>query len=282
MDEFTEYIKERPYEEFEKAMKSQGKGQADGLVYTEEYFKNNQNKLERADEDGVLSDFQSIEEVYEELKCFKDCTIEEFEDIFGVKCNTSLPLYVNMYILKEMNAFYFMVDAVTNRFTVPAVIGLNTAWYYYLRYTQTQNKTIKFSRVGRTAFITLLYNLLTFSLYANPTVRQTYRVNINHLFDHDVPFLYTNDNFKCLIRRINSRQNHLINPSFEIDPEVLKENKEIDQWYHKQDQQEASKKRILPPVITEMINNTFNITNKIRHNPYEDLIDRYEEFFSAE
>jgi len=76
-----------------------------------------------------------MEEVWDELKCFKDCTIEEFEDIFGIKCNTNLPLYVNMFILKEMYAFYFMVDALTNRFTVPAVMGLNTLWYYYLRST---------------------------------------------------------------------------------------------------------------------------------------------------
>jgi len=69
-------------------------------------------------------------------------------------------------------------------------------------------------------------------MYANPTVRKTYRVNINHLLDHDVPFLYGNDYFKGLVRRINSRQNHLINPSFEIDSEVLKENKEVDKWYY--------------------------------------------------
>jgi hypothetical protein len=97
-----------------------------------------------------------------------------------------------------------------------------------------------------------------------------------------VPFLYNNEHFKGLVRRINSRQNHLINSSFEIDPELLKENKEVDEFYKKQDQVEAQKKRILPPIITEMVNNTFNITNKIRHNPFEDLIERYEEFFASE
>jgi len=38
----------------------------------------------------------------------------------------------------------------------------------------------------------------------------------------------------------------------------------------------------MPPTITNFVNATFNITNKVRHNPYEDMMARYEEFFSSE
>ena len=60
--------------------------------------------------------------------------MEEFEDIFGPKYNPNLPLYVNLFVLREQNAYFTMVDAITNKNAMPIIIGTNTIWYYFLRW----------------------------------------------------------------------------------------------------------------------------------------------------
>ena len=41
------------------------------------------------------------EDLEEELKVFKDCSVRELIEIFGIKTNTELPLFVNLWILRE-------------------------------------------------------------------------------------------------------------------------------------------------------------------------------------
>ena len=44
---------------------------------------------------------QTDEQLFEEFKVFKDCTITEFLDIFGRKYNEELPLYSQLFIVRE-------------------------------------------------------------------------------------------------------------------------------------------------------------------------------------
>jgi len=125
---------------------------------------NSQDKQQEIEEEGNA---QSMEEVYQELKVFKDCTIEEFEDIFGNECNTNLPFYVNLYKLKEQYAYNELVDSKTNTYCMPAVILMNTAWYYYLRRTQP-NTTLRFTSLKRTMGLTLLYNVVVHTFVTAP------------------------------------------------------------------------------------------------------------------
>ena len=138
---------------------------------------------------------------------------------------------------------------------------------------------MKFTRIGRTAAIGLIYNLASYSFYASPKVREQYRVNINKLFDLDEPFLYKNDHFKGLVRRINAKHNHLINSAFEIDRDILAANKPIDDWYNRFDQMEDVEKRIIPARLTVQCNSTFNIGNSVNENPFNTMIEKYEAFF---
>jgi hypothetical protein len=51
------------------------------------------------------------------------------------------------------------------------------------------------------------------------------------LLDRDEDFLYQNDYFKGIIRRIYCNYNHLVNPIYEIDSNLLKANKNVDFKY---------------------------------------------------
>ena len=78
-------------------------------------------------------DFQhteSADEMYEELKVFKDCSIKEFEEIFGPDCNTDLPLYANLFKLREQLTYYNMAVSITNSNIMPFIIAANSMWYY--------------------------------------------------------------------------------------------------------------------------------------------------------
>jgi len=58
-----------------------------------------------------------------------------------------------------------------------------------------------------------------------------YRVNINDLFDQDEEFLYENEHFRALVRKIKMEFDHLVNPNFDLE-EVMKGAKpEIDALY---------------------------------------------------
>lgn len=58
---------------------------------------------------------------------------------------------------------------------------------------------------------TLAFNSVSLSQYAYPKCRRELRFNLNSLFDQEERFLYGNDHFKALIRRIHNKHPHLIN-----------------------------------------------------------------------
>lgn len=105
----------------------------------------------------------------------------------------------------------------------------NTLYYYHLRHL-FPGQFIKFCSVPRTLALFFIYYNIRMSQVTIPHVRAHYKVNINHLFDHDEQFLYGNDHFKALIRRINTKYPYLINPDFEIDGSLLEGGK-ADSWF---------------------------------------------------
>jgi len=78
---------------------------------------------------------EKMEEMYEQLKVFKDCTFEEFQNIFGPKFDESLPLYSNLYALKTFNEYVSLVELMTHKNSLISIIGMNLVYYYALRST---------------------------------------------------------------------------------------------------------------------------------------------------
>ena len=96
---------------------------------------------------------------------FRDCSISDFEDIFSPEYNPHLPLYVNLWILREQYAYFSMVDSVANKNAVPWIIGLNTVAYYFLRKINP-GTTIRYAKIPRTLFLTALFNFVGYTMFA--------------------------------------------------------------------------------------------------------------------
>lgn len=115
---------------------------------------------------------------------------------------------------------------------------------------------------------------------AEPEVEKNYHVNINDLFDSDDPFLWENPHFCALIRRIHTHQPHLINPSFDIDEDILKPNPALDcAW---SDFDKRNKYYYRSPsfqMLHEQLQLTFNLGGSLGQNAFEKTIGNYERFF---
>lgn len=81
----------------------------------------------------------------------------------------------------------------------------------------------------------MLFYSLNYHLNAYPNTRRDYRININELFDKDEYFLYQNEHFKAIIRRLCNKHGHLVNRNFEIAKELLEPHKESDAWFDGED-----------------------------------------------
>lgn len=58
-----------------------------------------------------------------------------------------------------------------------------------------------------------------------------YRVNINDLLDQDEDFLFENEHFRALIRRIRNDFEYLVNPMFDMEEIIKGARPDIDQRY---------------------------------------------------
>ena len=66
----------------------------------------------------------------EELKVFKDCTVKQFVEIFGAACDPKLPLFVNLYLLREVRRYLDAGTRESLKNAVPSVLAMNFFWYY--------------------------------------------------------------------------------------------------------------------------------------------------------
>ena len=87
--------------------------------------------------------------------------MEEFTDIFGIRFNPNLPLFANLYILKQYFDYYTMLDSQLNRNAMFATVGMNFAYYYSLRRILHPD-TFHFARFPRTA---LFYGIYVYGVY---------------------------------------------------------------------------------------------------------------------
>lgn len=60
-----------------------------------------------------------------------------------------------------------------------------------------------------------------------------YRVNINDLFDQDEDFLFENEHFKALIRKVKNDFEYLVNPIFDLEDITKNAQASIDAKYAK-------------------------------------------------
>ena len=93
---------------------------------------------------------------------------------------------------------------------------LNTGYYFLFRNFYA-NTTFHFAKLSRTFFFFTMYHFAYLGLKIEPVFKENYKININNLFDRDYDFLYKNEHFRGLVRRVFRLYPDLINPNFEMD-----------------------------------------------------------------
>ena len=98
-------------------------------------------------------------------------------------------------------------------------IGFNFTFQvaYYLFFNRFMfRKNVRLFSFTRVALLYSLMHLVHEEIYVKYYLMQSYRVNINDLFDQDEPFLFKSRAFKGLIKRMHDDYNHLINQNFDL------------------------------------------------------------------
>ena len=121
-----------------------------------------------------------------------------------------------------------------------------------------RGRTLYFAQIPRTVACYLTFVYFTGKFYTTPKCQNEYRFNINELFDRDCHYLYGNDSFRALVRRVNNKYYHLINPAFEIDPEILKASEGLDSRFKPLDDMEDYNKKIAQGTAEKLRATAFN------------------------
>lgn len=105
-DEFVLYIKQTGGKDGKFDVLETGRDIHQSTFSEKERRFQNQEKYEvsvqeELDKEQAAQKVAMRDELEEELKVFKDCSVRELIEIFGIKTNVELPLYVNLWILRE-------------------------------------------------------------------------------------------------------------------------------------------------------------------------------------
>ena len=165
------------------------------------------------DEDEIVPHVE-LHELREQFKVFRDPSFEEFIRITG-GYDPEMPLFVQLYILKEYLQFYQLTQ---NNIFLPmmAVNLLCNTGYFLFRNRYMLNKNIKLFRFARVCFFWFATQAFYESTVINTTKAHEYKCNLNDLLDQDEPFLKNNEAFQRMIRRTYTHFNHLVNPNFDL------------------------------------------------------------------
>ena len=128
--------------------------QENRLENNEKYVSNLQVDL---DEELQAEKAHRAQDLHEELKVFKDCSIREFVDIFGTEPNPELPLFTNIWLLRERVRYDALLEGLSVQYALFATIGLNFFWYYAYLKKRYIGQTLRFCRFPRTIMIFGLY-----------------------------------------------------------------------------------------------------------------------------
>lgn len=131
-------------------------------------------------------------------------------EVFGSKFDPKQPLYVNLFILREIHNYLEARNREAMRYSVPGTLVFNFFWYYYNRSVH-KGKTMIFASVPRTLILFSTFSFLYYSIFSQDKMARSYKININNLLNIDEPFLYDNVHFRGLIRRLYFLHPSLLN-----------------------------------------------------------------------
>ena len=174
-----------------------------------------QSRQLESDEQVLNNIAENETEIKRQFTVFFDPTFKEFIDIVGRHCNQDLPLFSQLYILKQIMSFYSY--AYSTSFMPVSIFNISLQTFYYL--LMNRYMIIKSVKLFNVARIFMFHTLIYFfheEFFINRYLMNSYKVNINDMFDQDEPFLFQSKAFKSLIKRMHDRHVHLVNQNFDL------------------------------------------------------------------
>ena len=108
---------------------------------------------------------------------------------------------------------------------------------------------------------------------------RSYKININDLLNIDEPFLYENEHFCGLVRRVHNLYPTLLNPNYEIDAAILKPKAQIDDKY-KAISENVMHTWIGSQPLNDYKDGLFHCNNSFADNAFDTIMNRYEKLFN--
>lgn len=226
------------------------------------------------------------EEIRRQFTVFYDPTFREFVEIVGREHNDELPLFSQLYILKEVMQFYQVAHASCFLPAVGANLAAQLA-YYLFRNRFMFNRSVKLFSLPRVLLAYVAIHFGVDELAVKRRFMDRYTVNINDLFDQDEPFLFNNEAFCGLIRGMHTSHNHLINPHFDLGAIMAgagpkSSSAASESAKRRQKKAVETKAPLSQGAVVTYYNKTFNITSRVAANPYQRMIDQYQAIFQEQ
>ena len=147
--------------------------------------------------------------------------------------------------------------------------------YFYVNYKLLYRRHVPFFSMTRIFCFFVLSQVLQEQLIVKQVHMHQYRVNINDLFDQDEDFLYDNEHFRALVKKVKTDFDHLVNPIFDLEDAVRDVSPQTEAKFR------VPAQGYVPMDGHELIYlyaNTFNAPSYSRL-VYDKMMEKYDKFF---
>lgn len=128
-------------------------------------------------------------------------------------------------------------------------------------------RSVRLFSFPRVLFTYCLMHVAHEEVFIKRYFMDTYRVNLNDLFDQDETFLFQNQSFRRLIKRTNDRHAHLVNQNFDIAAVTMDPCIAMPTEAEKLRDEATVPAQMTSKDVMSLFSETFNL-HKFAHNPF--------------
>ena len=166
------------------------------------------------------------QEMKKQFKVFFDPSFYEFSKITGRVLKPDLPLFAQLYLLKETLSFYTYAYSTGYTPVLWGTMFTNMTYWIFMRML-LKKAHVNFFHPARSAIIFSIFYFAYEKIYIDSKMAHSYHININDLFDQDSRFLYASTGFKRMIRDVCLNHQSLVNQNYDLsniikDPSLIK------------------------------------------------------------
>lgn len=217
----------------------------------------------------------------EDLRIFKPILFQDFIQIFDIECFEKLPLFVKLFYLKELMQYNQLYE---NRAfsTMTILMAASNYWYYYfMKYIYISNKVKLISPV-RFIWLFFGFNMAHSGVFMRSQYLNSHYVDLNPLLDTDDLFLYEDEYYRALIRRVITLYPQILNDNYDFK-DILDEKSEIfDKHFGKRGMKQYNQSEVMKVFSHCLGTNQDAPKFSTNFNAFEKMMKKYGSFFEKQ